>query len=45
MGSEMCIRDSFSTAGKYQFQIQHAMREKELLEVIDVGMRVEIKED
>ncbi len=35
----------FSTAGKYQFQIQHAMREKELPEVIDVGMRIEIKED
>ena len=35
----------FSTAGKYQFQIQHAMREKDLAEVIDVGMRIEIKED
>ena len=35
----------FSTAGKYRFQIQHAMREKELPEVIDVGMRVEIMED
>jgi gliding motility-associated lipoprotein GldH len=35
----------FSTEGKYKFQLQHAMREAELTEVIDVGMRVEIKED
>ncbi|MFT5821554.1 MAG: gliding motility-associated lipoprotein GldH [Crocinitomix sp.] len=35
----------FSTAGKYQFQIQHAMREKDLSEVMNVGMRIEIKED
>ncbi|MDG1914131.1 MAG: gliding motility lipoprotein GldH [Crocinitomix sp.] len=35
----------FSTAGKYQFQLQHAMREKELPEVIDVGIRVEIMEE
>jgi gliding motility-associated lipoprotein GldH len=35
----------FSTAGQYKFQIQHAMREKDLAEVIDVGMRIEVMED
>lgn len=34
----------FSTAGAYEFQLQHAMREKELPEIIDVGMRVETME-
>ena len=31
----------FSTRGQYSFQLQHAMRENELPEIIDVGMRVE----
>lgn len=31
----------FSTAGKYVFKIQHAMREELLMEVVDVGFRVE----
>lgn len=35
----------FATPGTYKFQLQHAMREDELAEVIDVGMRIEIKED
>lgn len=35
----------FSTQGTYTFQIQHAMREKQLPEVIDVGMRIETIED
>ena len=35
----------FSRAGTYKFSLQQAMREEELGEVIDVGMRVEKKED
>ena len=31
----------FSTPGTYSFQLQHAMREQELPEVIDIGIRVE----
>lgn len=34
----------FSTQGNYQFQLQHAMREDELAEVIDVGICVETME-
>lgn len=35
----------FSTEGKYTFQLQHAMREELLPEIIDVGMRIETKEE
>ncbi len=35
----------FSTAGTYKFQLQHAMRETELAEIIDVGMRVETMDE
>jgi len=35
----------FSTAGTYKFQLQHAMREPELTEIIDVGIRVETMEE
>ena len=35
----------FATAGNYTFKLQHAMREDELAEIVDVGMRVEIMED
>jgi len=34
----------FPTAGKYSFKIQHAMREDELTEIIDVGFRVAFTE-
>lgn len=34
----------FSTAGTYQFQLQHAMRENDLPEIIDIGLRVETME-
>ena len=34
----------FSTAGTYEFQLQHAMREADLPEIIDIGMRVETME-
>lgn len=34
----------FSSQGKYTFRLQHAMREDDLAEVVDIGMRVEIKE-
>lgn len=34
----------FSTAGHYTFQLQHAMREEELPEIVDVGMRIETME-
>ena len=34
----------FSTAGRYEFQLQHAMREEDLPEIIDIGMRVETME-
>ncbi len=34
----------FSTQGTYKFSLQHAMREDDLNEVVDIGMRVEIKE-
>ena len=35
----------FSTAGKYKFEIQHAMREEELSEVVDIGVRIETIEE
>ena len=31
----------FGKAGRYVFQLQHAMTENELEEIVDVGMRVE----
>jgi hypothetical protein len=31
---------SFSNSGKYTFKIQHAMREPDLPEIVDVGFRV-----
>lgn len=34
----------FSKAGRYEFQLQHAMREVDLPEIIDIGMRVETME-
>lgn len=34
----------FSTQGKYLFKLQHAMSEDNLAEIVDIGMRVEIKE-
>lgn len=34
----------FSTAGTYKFGLQHAMREDELPEIVDVGIRVETME-
>lgn len=34
----------FSTPGKYVFKIQHAMREDELPEILDVGFRVALTE-
>lgn len=34
----------FATKGKYEFKIEHAMRDKVLPEIIDVGFRVELME-
>ena len=34
----------FATKGTYKFQLEHAMREEVLPEVIDVGFRVELME-
>lgn len=34
----------FSKAGTYIFKLQHGMREDDLAEIIDVGMRIELME-
>lgn len=34
----------FPYSGKYTFKIQHAMREKDLAEIIDIGFRVALME-
>lgn len=34
----------FSKAGTYVFKLQHGMRENDLAEIIDVGMRIELME-
>jgi gliding motility-associated lipoprotein GldH len=35
-------RAQFPLAGEYHFEVQHAMREEELLDVSDVGIKIEI---